>query len=66
MREFAHIHPDGSLHIALSPERAQEAIAAGWVEPHPIAAYMGWEGMVMLYTPRDIAELRIDSKITLL
>lgn len=58
-REFAHIHPDGSLHVALPPERAQEAIEAGWAEPHPIAAYMGWEGMVMLYTPRDMAELDI-------
>src|SRR5687767_10707453 len=31
-REFAHIHPDGSLHAALSPERAREAIDAGWAE----------------------------------
>ncbi|HNJ11960.1 MAG TPA: DUF5519 family protein, partial [Anaerolineales bacterium] len=29
-REFAHIHPDGSLHVSLSPERAQEAIEKGW------------------------------------
>lgn len=58
-REFAHIHPDGSLHVSLPPERAQEAIEAGWAEPHPIAAYMGWEGMVMLYTPRDMAELDV-------
>lgn len=58
-REFAHIHPDGSLHASLPPERAKEAIEAGWAEPHPIAAYMGWEGMVMLYTPRDMAELDV-------
>ena len=56
-REFAHIHPDGSLHASLSPERATEAIEAGWAEPHPMAQYMGRDGMVMLYTPLDILEL---------
>src|SRR5829696_1876727 len=36
-REFAHIHPmpDGSLHAALPPEGAQEAIRKGWAEQHP-------------------------------
>jgi hypothetical protein len=56
-REFAHIHPDGSLHAALAPERARAAIEAGWAEPHPMALMMGNEGMVMLYTPRTPAEL---------
>ena len=56
-REFAHIHPDGSLHASLPPERAQEAVEAGWAEPHPMAAYMGNPGMVMLYTPRTLEEL---------
>jgi phospholipase/carboxylesterase len=58
-REFAHIHPDGSLHASLPPERAREAIEAGWAEPHPMALYMGNEGMVMLYTPRTIEELDV-------
>lgn len=58
-REFAHIHPDGSLHASLSPERAREAIEAGWAEPHPMALYMGNEGMVMLYTPRTMEELDV-------
>ena len=58
-REFAHIHPDGSLHASLSPERAGEAIEAGWAEPHPMALYMGNEGMVMLYTPRTMEELDV-------
>ena len=58
-REFAHIHPDGSLHASLSPQRAREAIEAGWAEPHPMAAYMGNEGMVMLYTPRTMEELDV-------
>ena len=58
-REFAHIHPDGSLHASLPPERAHEAIEAGWAEPHPMALYMGNEGMVMLYTPRTLEELDV-------
>lgn len=58
-REFAHIHPDGSLHASLSPERAHEAIEAGWAEPHPMALYMGNEGVVMLYTPRTMEELDV-------
>jgi phospholipase/carboxylesterase len=58
-REFAHIHPDGSLHASLPPERARQAMEAGWAEPHPMAMYMGQEGMVMLYTPRTMEELDV-------
>jgi len=58
-REFAHIHPDGSLHATLGPERAREAIDAGWAEPHPIAEPLGLDGLVMLYTPRTMEELDV-------
>ena len=58
-REFAHIHPDGSLHASLPPERAREAIEAGWAELHPLAEYIGNPGMVMLYTPRTTEELDV-------
>ena len=58
-REFAHIHPDGSLHASLLPQRAQEAIEAGWAEPHPLAQMIGDGGMVMLYTPLDMDELEV-------
>ena len=58
-REFAHIHPDGSLHLSLPPERAREAVEKGWAEPHPIASYNGIDGMVMLYTPLDQEELEV-------
>jgi phospholipase/carboxylesterase len=58
-REFAHIHPDGSLHVTLSPKRAKEAIEAEWAEYHPLAHQIGVEGMVLLYTPRDMQELDI-------
>jgi len=58
-REFTHIHPDGSLHLPLPADRAQEAVAAGWAEPHPIARMMGREDLVLVYTPRDFAELEV-------
>jgi len=58
-REFAHIHPDGSLHVTLDPQRAREASERGWAEPHPIAREIGIEGMVLLYTPLDETELDV-------
>jgi hypothetical protein len=61
-REFAHLHPDPdhSLHAMLPLQAADEAIAAGWAEPHPVAL----RGLiprtaVMLYAPRDAAELDV-------
>jgi hypothetical protein len=61
-REFAHIHPmpDGSLHAALPPEVAQEAIRKGWAEQHP-AARMGRvpQNVVMIYAPRDAQEIEV-------
>lgn len=59
-REFAHIHPDGSLHASLPPQRAQEAVDAGWAVWHPWAKKReGWEGFVMLYTPQSMEELEV-------
>jgi hypothetical protein len=60
--EFAHLHPppDASLHAALPPSVASEAIALGWAEVHPVAR-MGLipENVVMIYAPRDRSELRV-------
>jgi phospholipase/carboxylesterase len=61
-REFAHVHPpyDGSLHAALPPALAEEAISAGWAEPHPMALRgVIPRSIVMLYGPRDPAELDV-------
>jgi len=59
-REFAHLHPDGSLHASLSPQLAQEAVAAGWAIHHPWSDQRsGWEGFVMIYTPQTDAELDV-------
>lgn len=56
-REFAHIHPDGSLHASLPSDRALEAVEAGWAEPQPIAEELGVPGLVMIYTPQTLDEL---------
>ena len=54
-REFAHLHPDGSLHASLSPKLANEAVVTGWSIYHPWADQRpGWEGFVMIYTPPPI------------
>ncbi|MEM7538178.1 MAG: luciferase family protein [Chloroflexota bacterium] len=59
-REFAHIHPDGSLHAPLPYERALEAVENGWAERHPWADQRdGWEGFVMLFTPQSMEELDV-------
>ena len=59
-REFAHIHPDGSLHASLPPKRAQEAVTAGWAVWHPWAQQRsGWEGFIMLFTPLSMQELEV-------
>lgn len=57
--EFAHVHPghDGSLHVALPPALAADAIAQGWAVAHPLAGVRLTPGMVMLFGPRDAAEL---------
>lgn len=58
-REFAHIHPDGSLHASLSPELALEAVEAGWAIHHPWANQRpGWDGFVMIYSPGTIDEMQ--------
>lgn len=59
-REFAHIHPDGSLHAPLPYQRALEIAEKGWGERHPWADKRdGWDGLVMLFSPRSMEELDI-------
>lgn len=59
-REFAHVHPDGSLHASLDPEVALLAVEAGWATRHPWATRRaGWEGFVMIYTPSTKDELDV-------
>jgi hypothetical protein len=55
--EFAHVHTDGSLHLALSEEDQRELVAKSWGERHPL--YSPTINVVMLYGPRTDEELRI-------
>ena len=57
--EFAHLHPgyDGSLHLALPPALAADAVAKGWAVAHPLAGIRLSRGMVMIYGPRNAEEL---------
>lgn len=60
--EFAHLHPapDHSLHVALPPALAEQAVRAGWAEQHPVARRgLIPPGSVMLYAPRDAAEVDV-------
>lgn len=65
-REFAHLHPDGSLHASLSPELAVKAVETGWAVHHPWAGQRpGWEGFVMIYTPQSEHQLEVVFKLVL-
>jgi hypothetical protein len=58
--EFVHLHgpSDGSLHVTLPPDAATEAVERGWAEPHPLVRMgVAPATLVMLYGPRDEAEL---------
>lgn len=61
-REFAHLHPpsDGSLHLSLPPDIVETVVENGWAEYHPLAGKYGLaRNVVMVYGPRDEAELEI-------
>jgi len=61
-REFAHLHPptDGSLHMSLPPDIVEVVVDNGWAEYHPLAGKYGLpRNIVMVYGPRDQAELEI-------
>lgn len=61
-REFAHGHAGGdhSLHLALPLALVRAARDAGWVEPHFLALSGDLPGtLVMLYAPRDRAEVAV-------
>jgi hypothetical protein len=60
-REFAHFHPipDGSLHLTLPPGIREDAIAAGWAEPHPLAGHPTVsKQIVLIFAPRTLDEAK--------
>lgn len=59
-REFAHVHPDGSLHVWLPVERAIEVDETKWGELHPWVDREGfWDGVVMVYIPETLDEVDV-------
>lgn len=63
-REFGHIHPDGSLHLWLPVERAEEVEATKWGELHPWAERDDfWDGTVMLFTPESQDEVDVSIQL---
>ncbi len=57
-REFAHIHPDGSLHVWAPVDLALAVHDTNWGEIHPWVDRDGfWDGVVMLFTPETLDEL---------
>lgn len=68
--EIAHMHPsDGSVHATVSPSDAREIIEKGWGELHGLSGqiFKGEDGLpstyMMIYAPRNDAELEIIQKI---
>ena len=62
--EFAHIHPDGSLHVWLGIDSATEVDNKKWGELHPWVGRDGfWDGVVLVYTPETLDELDVTIQI---
>jgi phospholipase/carboxylesterase len=63
--EFAHLHPeyDGSLHLVLPITLARDVMVKGWGMAHPLAGLRLSPGMVMIFGPRDVAELAVVTAI---
>ncbi|KAL1406163.1 hypothetical protein Q8F55_007849 [Vanrija albida] len=60
--ELVHVHAEGSSHITLSLADAAKALAGGWGERHPLSGVKAFGlpmSYVMLYAPRDKAELAV-------
>ena len=62
--EFAHIHPDGSLHVWLAVDSAIEVDDKKWGDLPPWVGRDGfWDGVVMVYTPETLDELDVTIQI---
>ncbi|KAB2351710.1 luciferase domain-containing protein [Actinomadura rudentiformis] len=58
--EFGHIHRAGFMHLTVPPPLMAELAERGWAERHPISLRAEWpDTIVMLYAPRDEAELAV-------
>lgn len=58
--ELAHVHPEASSHVTVSLADAEELTRKGWAERHRLSGVAGIPlGYVMIYAPRDEAELEV-------
>ncbi|WP_446686508.1 luciferase domain-containing protein, partial [Pseudonocardia pini] len=48
-----------SLHLALPPALAYDAVAKGWGVPHPLAGVRMDAGVVLVPGPRDPDEMQV-------
>ena len=55
--EFAHLHLDGSWHLALPAEDRWELLVKGWGAVHPVAAF--GINAIMFYSPRTMEEVEL-------
>ncbi|KAF5666024.1 hypothetical protein FCIRC_10345 [Fusarium circinatum] len=63
--EIGHMHgSDGSMHINLAPKDAKLVLEKGWGQRHPLSGTVLYLGNVMVYAPRNEAELDVVKNIT--
>lgn len=63
--EFAHVHPEATMHVTLSLADAEEVVRKGWGERHPLSGVKGFWPLsyVLVYAPRDDAEFAVCKKV---
>ncbi|KUI53227.1 hypothetical protein VP1G_00685 [Cytospora mali] len=63
--EFAHVHPEATMHVTLSLVDAEEVVRKGWGERHPLSGVKGFWPLsyVFVYAPRDDAELEVCKEV---
>lgn len=64
--EFAHVHitHEHGLHLVLPEPVRTAAMRAGWAEPHPLAGRPTVSPLtVLVYAPRDAAELEVTARL---
>lgn len=63
--EFAHVHPEGTMHVTLSLVDAEELVRRGWGERHPLSGVKGFWPLsyVLVYAPRDDAEFEVCKRV---
>jgi hypothetical protein len=58
--EFTHLHPDGSLHLALPRDLGDEVVVQGWGEVHiDTGVWRSSPIFMMIYAPRNEEELEV-------